>query len=125
MKNEINENKIIIFTKNLLLSLILSIIMILVLSIIISVTEINEEVIFPSVIFISTLCIMIGSFFITKKIKEKGILYGTLFGFLYMLILFLISSIVNWDFSINLNSIIMIMFGIVGGAISGIMGVNL
>ena len=44
--------------------------------------------------------------------KSKGILYGAIFGFSYMLILYLISSIQNLNFIINLESIGMILAGV-------------
>ena len=65
------------------------------------------------------------TFYASKKIKEKGIISGAIVGLIYMLILYLISSIVNWDFTMTLETIIMISTGIIGGAIGGIFGVNL
>ena len=42
-----------------------------------------------------------------------------------MIILYLISSIANSNFSLNTESIVMILTGIVSGAIGGIFGANL
>ena len=44
--------------------------------------------------------------------KTKGIVYGAIFGLVYMLILYLVSSIQNLSFIISLESIFMILFGV-------------
>ena len=41
-----------------------------------------------------------------------------------MVIVYLISSILNWDFSLNITSIIFIVVGILFGILGGIIGVN-
>ena len=124
--NENNvSNKLLLFSKGIILSMILTIIMILILSIILSVSNIKESVIMPSTIFISSFSILIGGFFISKKVDKNGIVYGSGLGLIYMLVIYLISSIMNFDFSLNFNAIIMIVFGVLGGAIGGILGINL
>ena len=60
-----------------------------------------------------------------KKIKEKGIFYGGFLGIIYMIFIYVISSIIVNDFSIGLSSILMIIFGIISGIIGGIIGVNI
>ena len=42
----------------------------------------------------------------------------------YIIILYLISSLLNWHFGLNLQSVIMIAVGIIFGIIGGIIGVN-
>ena len=84
--------------------------------------KIGEEI---AAVFISAFSILMGSFLVAKRVEQKGIVYGSVLGLIYMLILYLISSILNFDFSLNGNAIIMIVFGIIGGAIGGILGVNL
>ena len=56
--------------------------------------------------------------------QKNGILNGALVGGAYILILYFISSLLNWKFSLNLQSIIMIIVGIVFGILGGIVGVN-
>lgn len=111
--------------KSIVSSVIISLILLFVLSIILALTTVKENIMSVSIIFISTISILISSFYASKKIKEKGIIYGTIVGFMYMIILYLISSTVNWDFTMTLETIIMVLTGIIGGAIGGILGVNL
>ena len=41
-----------------------------------------------------------------------------------MIVIYLISSILNWKFKLNIQSIIMIGIGIAFGILGGIIGVN-
>ena len=58
------------------------------------------------------------------KIRKNGLLNGGAIGGIYILILYLISSIWNWKFALNIQSLIMILAGIIFGVIGGIIGVN-
>lgn len=124
--NEDNKKRDwIIILKGFLFSIITTLIMIFVLSIILSMSNIKDDIIMPTVIFISTFCILMGGFIVGKKTKQKGIIYGSLVGVIYMIVLYLISSIMNSNFLLNANSITMILTGIIGGGVGGILGVNL
>lgn len=125
MEENTGVNKFLLMMKGLGFSIIMTLIMILILSIVLSVSSIKENVIMPSVIFISSFSILMGGFLLAKKIDAKGIVYGSILGLIYMLVLYLISSIMSFNFSLNMNAIIMVLFGIIGGAIGGILGVNL
>lgn len=124
--SENNKTKVMgLLAKGVSLSMMITIIMIFILSVILSFSDLKESVIMPMVIFISSFSILVGAFFISKKIDEKGIVYGSALGILYMLILYIISSIINSNFCLNSSAICMIIFGVLGGAIGGIIGVNL
>jgi len=110
--------------KELIISVLLSLILMLILSILVSETTLSEKFINPLTIAIVTFSLMLGAFRVSKEKKEKGIIYGSLLGLIYMVILYIISSLINLNFSFTLNSIIMIILGILGGAIGGILGVN-
>ena len=120
-----NPNFIAVFIKAIAISMICSLILIFVLSFLVSNTNLKEDIINPAVIFISAVSVLIGGFMVSKKIKKKGILWGALVGILYMLIMYIVSSLMNMNFSIDLNAIAMIVFGVLGGAVGGILGVNL
>ena len=113
------------FGKSLILSILLTFIALLLLSAVLNFTDVSENIISPSIIVISSVCIMIGSFIVSKKIKKKGILNGAILGILYMFILYIISSIANGSFALNVSSLAMIGIGIIAGIFGGILGVNL
>ena len=89
-------------------------------------TSLSESLIQPVVISVTGISILAGSFFATRKVGKNGIIKGITVGLIYILLIYLISSILNnGNFAINLGSIIMILVGIICGAIGGIMGVNM
>ena len=114
-----------IFFRESIISFILSIGLIFILSLIISKTTIAESVIIPGIILISSISIMFGGIRVSRLKKQKGMLNGALLGFIYMFSMYLISSIILKDFSLNLKSMIMFFSGIIAGILGGIIGVNL
>lgn len=110
--------------KSVFFSFLLSLILIFVLSIIISTTSVSENIIKPVTMGIVVVSLMMNGYVLSKNKKQKGILYGAILGIIYMVMLYIISSFSNFNFSLNINSIIMIILGILSGAIGGILGVN-
>lgn len=113
-----------IFVREVIFSILFSLLLIFALSILLSTTNLNENLINPITIGIVTTSVFLGAFRISKNKKEKGILFGSLLGLAYMVILYILSSFSSFDFSLDINSIVMIILGILGGAIGGIIGVN-
>ena len=110
--------------KGLLISFIMTILILLILSIILTFTNISEKTIVPVIIISTAISILIGSSISNIRIKKNGILNGALIGGGYILILYLLSSILNARFNLNIQSIIMISVGVVFGILGGIIGVN-
>ncbi len=113
-----------VFFKEYIISILLTILLIFILSLLISTTDVSENIIKPVVIAITSISIMIGSFRVSRVKKEKGIINGSILGLIYILTLYILSSCLNFNFTITITSLIMMLFGIVGGAIGGIIGVN-
>ena len=111
--------------KGVLISFILTLLLVFVFAIILTYTNIQESAIFPAVLLITAMSILIGSSISTIKIKKNGILNGGIIGLIYMLLIYLISSFIGTGFALNLNSILVILSGIVGGMLGGIVGVNI
>ncbi len=114
-----------ILGKDLAVSIGLSLILLLILSMVLSLTNVSEGIMGISIIFISSFSVLVGAFLASKKIKEKGIVFGSILGLTYMLVLYLTSGILNGNFGVTLNVLYMFIGGIIGGAIGGILGVNL
>ena len=114
-----------IYLKGIVIFLGISLFLIFILSMILSFTNVKESIISPGIIFISMISILVPSFFLSKKIKKKGIVNGAVFGTICMFLLYIISSFINMDFKLNLSSIIMICLGMIGGMVGGILGVNI
>lgn len=122
---QVNKNKTIInILKGVGISLITTVILLIIFSILLTYTNIQENVIKPVIMIITSISILIGSSFENIKIKKNGLINGGIIGTIYIIIIYLISSILNWKFSLNLQSIIMIVTAIIFGILGGIIGVN-
>lgn len=106
------------------ISLLITFIMLIIFSIILTYTNVSENTITPVILIVTAISILIGSSIGNIKLQKNGILNGALVGGAYILILYLISSLLNWKFSLNIQSIIMIIVGIIFGIFGGIVGVN-
>lgn len=124
-KTQVKENNTITtIAKGIGISLLITVIALTIFSIILTYTNIEENVINPVIMIITAISILIGSSIENTKIKKNGLINGGMIGGCYILIIYLISSILNWKFSLNVNSIIMIVAAIIFGILGGIIGVN-
>ncbi len=123
---KINKNSgFIIIIKGCVISLILSIVFMFLYAIILTNTDIQENTIKPVIITITGISLLIGTSICCLKTNKKGILNGVLVGGIYFIMLYILSSIILCGFSLNLESIIMILVGMFLGGIGGIIGVNI
>lgn len=115
--NEDNSNNIVRILKGSLFSVVATVILLAVFAILLTYTSINENTMPTVVIIITALSILIGSQIITSKIKRNGIINGALVGVLYIAFLYIISSIITKNFSLNSYSIIMVITSILIGGL--------
>lgn len=124
-KTQLSESNIFIkIVKGTIMSLLITFMLLLIFSIVLTYTHIPESAINPVIMVITAISILIGSSIENNKIKKNGLINGGIIGGLYIFIIYIISSILNWKFSLNMQSIIMIVIGIVFGILGGIIGVN-
>ena len=112
------SNNITKILKGSVISIILTIIGLLVYSVILANTEIGEST-------VTSISILIGSILSISRIEKKGILNGAIVGGIYVIVIYLLSSIINSNFNINLSAIILMVVSIIAGMIGGIIGVNI
>lgn len=124
ISKEKNKN-IINVIKGAIIAIILSLIFLTVYAAVLSFTNVSENTMVPVVLVITGISILIGSSMSSISIKKKGLMNGALVGLIYAITLYILSSIFGAGFSIELNSIIMIIVAIITGMIGGIIGVNL
>jgi len=122
--NESNSNSIIRIFKGSLFSIVTTLILLMIFAALLTYTNINENTMPTVVIIVTALSILIGSQIVTSKIKKNGIINGMLVGIIYILLLYIISSIVTKNFALNNYAIIMIVTSIITGGLGGIIGVN-
>lgn len=120
----VENNFFINIFKGVGIAFITTTILLLIFSAILTFTNINENVINPVIITATGISILIGSSIGNNKIKKNGLLNGALVGAIYILIIYIISSLLNWRFNLNMQSLIMIAVGMIFGMLGGIIGVN-
>ena len=106
-----NNGNYIIF--GILVSLIITFISLIALACILTYTSVSENIINPSIIVINAISIFIGTTIALNNQKSKGILKGSICGTGYILIMYLLSSIVSMDFKIGISSGIMLITSMV------------
>jgi len=96
--------------KGVSISIVFTLICLFIFSCLLVYTNISESLMGPVVTVITGISILLGSSIGNRNATKNGILNGALVGGLYMLILYIFSSIANdINFSLNLQSVIMII----------------
>ncbi len=122
-ESEFKKNAIRII-KGSIFAIITSAILLLIFAVLLCYTNLSESTMLPVILVITGISILIGSMISTRKIRKNGILNGGMVGLIYIIILYLISSLFLAGFSLTFNSFIMLIIGIITGMIGGIIGVN-
>ena len=125
--NEQSETKknVIRIIKGSIFSIIISLILLLIFAILLCYTNLSENSIKPTILIITGVGILVGSMISAKKIRKNGLVNGGMVGIIYTVILYLISSLTITNFSVTINSFIMLIVAIITGMIGGIIGINL
>ena len=111
--------------KGVIISLIFTIVCLFIFSCLLVYTDVSENLMQPVIIVITGISILLGSSIGNRKATKNGIVNGAIVGIIYILCIYIISSIVNGgNFMLNMQSFIMIAMGLIGGIIGGIIGVN-
>lgn len=126
LDNNIKEkSKFIDVLKGSITAIVITLISLVIFSTVLANTNINENTIIPVIIAVTAISILIGSIISVSKISKKGLLNGASVGLIYIAIIYLLSSMVNGNFSFDFNSLIIIISAIIAGMFGGIIGVNL
>lgn len=124
MNSDDTKNNFTRIIKGSIISVALTLILLFIYSIFLTYTKLNENTIPLFVIGITAISIFIGSLISSIHIKKNGIINGAMVGLIYIIAIYLISSTISKDFSLNMYSTIMIISSIIAGALGGIIGVN-
>ena len=121
---EINSRNVGLIFKGVGVAFVVSILLMLVYAGVLVYTSVSEVTIDFVIIGITGISIMIGSILVNVKMNKNGLINGGLIGFIYILIMYLLSSMVSNNYTLNKSSIIMIIVSIVLGMLGGIIGIN-
>ena len=119
-----NSKPIISIIKGTAISFLATIIALTVSAVLLTYTELSENTIKPVIITVTGISILVGSSIGTRKLCKNGLMTGGAIGVLYILSIYLVSSVMNSNFVLSWISVIMIGVGVLGGVLGGIIGVN-
>lgn len=118
------DSNIIIILKGSVTSIIITLLGLLILSIVLTYTNVSENLSMPIIMIITGISILIGSIISSRKVTKNGMVNGGMVGLIYILTIYLLSSIVVTGFSFNMYTIITIIIAVIAGIIGGIIGIN-
>lgn len=125
-KNIINEHSnIVTIIKGILVSYLFTLPMFAVFAYFLTFVDFPQKYLSTAVIITTLLSIVIAGWISTRNVRSKGWLNGGIVGIIYMLILYLLSSIVYREFTLNSHVLILLAIGVLTGSIGGILGINL
>ncbi len=111
--------------KGTVIAIIITLIGLLIFATVLTYTDVGEETIKPVIIVITAISILIGSGISTRKIKKMGLINGGIVGLIYILLIYIASSITGSGFSLNMYSTMMLVASVIAGILGGIIGVNM
>ena len=111
--------------KSVLIAYIITFILTLIYAILLSYTNISESTIPTCMFVINIFSVFIASSIAVIKIKENGLKNGGLAGLMYIIIMYLLSSLTSVGFAVSGYAISTIIFNILLGMVGGIIGVNI
>lgn len=121
----VNQNNFVRIAKGSVIGIVITVIVLFVFALLLAYTNMPEKVITPVVIATSCISILVGSMMSSIKIKKQGLINGGCVGAIYIIVIYLLSSIIQKNFGLNSNAIIMILASVLAGCLGGIIGVNL
>ncbi len=124
-KTKEKNNNMIKIIKGSIIAMIITIIALTIYAAILAYTSVSETTMVPVVLTITGISILIGSSMSSISIKKQGIMNGGFVGLIYIIFLYVLSSIISVGFELNMNAIIMLIVAILTGMIGGIIGVNM
>ena len=110
---------------SLLITFLVSAVLLCLSAVIFAYTNINDRYLQTFVFGVIVISVLIGSTILSKKIKEKGLLLGGTFGAIYVLLIFLITSIAYTGFAFTNTLLIYLGISVLSGIVGGIIGVNI
>ncbi len=112
--------KLIAVLKSLVASYVMTALVLLLLSFGVYKLELSEAAVNIMVIAIYLVVTLLGGILTGKQVKEKKFLWGALFGFMYIILIFLASMIMSREFDIlSTRSVTAVLLCVAGGIFGG------
>lgn len=110
--------------KGLGYSYILTLATLLIYNLVLTFTSLSGDSIAAASSSITTASAAFGGFYASKRIKEKGLIYGLVVGLMYIICLTLIVFLAKDNFAFEMNILYKVLLVSLAGGIGGVLGVN-
>ena len=121
-----NKNKFVYIGKGVLGSFFLTLVLILILGVVSSFLDVSVSIRAACFIVITSLSVIYGSIYSTRKIQKRGWFIGILVSLLYIFIIYLVAIISgSREFAVKMTDLFMIGLALIVGCLSGMLGINL
>lgn len=125
-KAAVNENmSLVAVLKGILSAYVITVPAFMLFALILANTDFPQKLITPAVVTTTIISVLTAGSVSTRGLKNKGWINGSIVGLIYMLVLYLFSSLIFRNFSIDKYVVTMTVIGILTGAIGGIVGINI
>ena len=125
MKEKAQKGFVLSVTKGVFVGLAAALVGILLFAFVLRFSSVSDRIITPVNQVIKGVAIFFGVFFGLGKQKSKGLLKGFLIGFMFVVVAFLVFSILDGAFVFDKTLCTDLLFGSIIGSICGIICVNL
>ncbi|MBO4726162.1 MAG: TIGR04086 family membrane protein [Clostridia bacterium] len=106
--------------KGVLCAVIVTLLFILGFALVVQLSGISSNAITPIMQVVKVVCIFVAVAIALKHAKSKGWLYGALVGMLYMVLTFLIFSLMDGKFTVGISALSDLLFQTLVGLVSGV-----
>ena len=106
--------------KGVLCAVIVTLLFVLGFALVVQLTGLSNQVISPIMQIVKVVCIFVAVAIALKSVKSKGWLFGALVGLLYMVLTFLIFSLLDGEFNLGFNALSDLIFQSLVGLISAV-----
>ena len=114
-----------IIVRSIIIAYGITLLLFLAYSFVLAHTSVPESTISSATLIITAISIFLSSSLAMIQMKENGLMNGALVGVLYVLLLYVISSIFVTGFGLNGYAIGTIALSVIIGMMGGVIGVNL
>ena len=107
-------------SKGVLCAVVVTLLFILGFALLLQLTGMSNQVITPVMQVVKVVCIFVAVAIAIKPAKSKGWLYGAVVGLLYMVLTFLIFSMIDGQFVIGVKALSDLLFQVLVGVVSAV-----
>jgi len=122
--SEENGSPLLYLLKGTSIAYAVTLIVFIVYAIILTYTNATEENLSTVIMITVVVSVLISGFDTARGVKNKGLIWGLIAGFLYSAIMIIVGFCIVPDYKLSATSLINLVLGLAGGGFGGIIGIN-